>query len=150
MNPFAWIGKKIGLVAVDFALAVAHLFGLAKRLEIILRAEKPLADQLIKGVTLVIGDVETLLAEAQTAFTDGGLNFPVDSAAYQSFLKLLADARALVPIVEDELAALEGKPLPVPIANFESPAATAPQPAARATAAAAAQKGPGLDKVVGG
>lgn len=149
MNPFVWFGKKIALVAKDFALAVAHVFGLARRVELILKNEQPLAKPMIDGITTVIADVETLLGEAQTAFTDGGLNFPVDSAAYQAFMRLLADSKALVPIVEDELAAMEGKPLPVPVAKIEQPAPAAVKQDAPPSAEPlpAPQKGPGLDKV---
>ena len=150
MNPFVWFGKKIAQVAKDFALAVAHVFGLARKVEVILKNEQPLAKPMIDGITLVIGDVETLLAAAQVAFTDGGLNFPVDSAAYQAFMKLLADAKALVPVVEDELAVLEGKPLPVPLAKIEQPATEASRaeaPVTQGQPVAVAQRGPGLDTV---
>lgn len=147
-NPFVWIGKKIGVAAKDFALAVARIFGLARKVEVILSQEKPLEKPFIAGLVLVIGDIENLLAEGQAAVTDGGLNFPVDSAAYAAFMKLAADSKALVPLVEDQLAILEGKPLPVPVAQIEAGSNAlepSPNPAPQA-----AQKGPGLDAVTQG
>lgn len=130
-NPFVYIGRGIADVAKAFAHAVATIFGLAGKIRYILKQQAPLDKPFIDGLTNLIADIEALLSEAQTAFTDAGLNFPADSAAYASFLKLTADAKALVPIVEDELAIIEGKALPVPLAEIPG-AEPASQPVAPA------------------
>jgi hypothetical protein len=116
-NFFATIGKGIAAVAKAFAFGVTHLFGLAKKVEVVLSAAQPLEKPFVDGLVKVVGDVEDLLTTSQVAVTDAGINIPADSAAYQAFLKLYGDARDLLPLAEDALAALEGKAFPVPVAQ---------------------------------
>lgn len=146
MNPFAEIGKGIAYVAKAFASGVARLFGFARKVEYILKNEKPLEKPFLDGITNVLLDVEELLSAGEAAFTAGGLNFTLDSAGYKAFQKLYADSKALLPLIEDELALLEGKPLPHPL-----PGATSDNQAAQTVSQpgpSAATSGPGLDKTV--
>lgn len=140
MNPFEEVGKGIAKAAKAFAFGVAHLFGLARKVERVMLAEEPLEKPFIDGLVKVVSDVEDLLGEAQVAATDGGLNFPADSSAYQAFMALYRDARALLPIVEDALAVLEGKKEPYlvqPEDDADSePSALVPSPGLHSVTAA--------------
>lgn len=107
------IFKKIGIGIADVskwvASAVKDVVGLAVKVEKVLRAAKPLEKPFIDGLVTVVGDVETLLNDAQGAVSDAGMNFAADSKTYHDFIKLIDDFKTLAPIVEEALAALEGK-----------------------------------------
>ena len=107
------IFKKIGIGIADVgkwvATAVKDIVGIAVKVERVLTAAKPLEKPFIDGLVTVIGDVESLLSDAQGAVTAAGMNFAADSKTYQGFLKLVADFKTLAPIVEEALAILEGK-----------------------------------------
>lgn len=107
------IFKKIGIGIADVskwvATAVKDIVGIAVKVERVLTAGKPLEKPFIDGLVTVIGDVESLLSDAQGAVTAVGMNFAADSKTYQDFLKLVADFKTLAPIVEEALAILEGK-----------------------------------------
>lgn len=89
-------------VAVEFS----KLSGIAAKVELVLKAEKALAPDFITGVKTIVGDVITLLADANVVFTAKGLNIPADSSAYTAFEKLAADIQAFAPIVEKAIASL--------------------------------------------
>lgn len=107
------IFKKIGIGIADVSkwvvTAVKDVVGLAVKVEKVLTAAKPLEKPFIDGLVTVIGDVETLLTDAQGAVTAAGMNFAADSRTYQDFLKLIDDFKTLAPVVEEALATLEGK-----------------------------------------
>jgi hypothetical protein len=107
------IFKKIGIGIADVGkwvvTAVKDVVGVAVKVERILSAAKPLEQPFIEGLVTVVGDVETLLTDAQGAVTDAGMNFAADSKTYHDFLKLIDDFKTLAPIVEEALAILEGK-----------------------------------------
>lgn len=107
------IFKKIGIGLTDVAKWVAEtvkdVVGLAAKVEKLLGSEKPLEKPFVEGLSTVIADVEHLLTDAATACSKDGLNIAADSAAYESFLKLVNDFKNLAPIVEQALAILEGK-----------------------------------------
>lgn len=112
------IFKKIGIGIADVgkwvATAVKDIVGIAVKVERVLTAGKPLEKPFIDGLVTVIGDVESLLSDAQGAVTAAGMNFAADSKTYQDFLKLVADFKTLAPIVEEALAILEGKSAAAP------------------------------------
>lgn len=107
------IFKKIGIGIADVgkwvATAVKDIVGMAVKVEKLLSAAKPLEKPFIDGLVKVIGDVESLLNDAQGAVTAAGMNFAADSNTYHDFIKLVDDFRTLAPIVEEALAILEGK-----------------------------------------
>ena len=108
-NIFKKIGTGVADVAKWFAAAVKEVVGLAVKVERVLASEKPLEKPFIDGLVTVVGDVETLLADAQGALTASGMNFAADSKTYHDFIKLVDDFKTLAPVVEDTLAILEGK-----------------------------------------
>lgn len=109
MNVFQKIGIKIADFGKWFGGALGSIIGLAIRVETILKAEKPLEKPFIEGLSIVVADVEALLADSQGAISADGLNFSADSKVYSGFLTLLDDFRKLAPVVEEAVAILEGK-----------------------------------------
>jgi hypothetical protein len=109
MNVFMKLGVKVADFGKWIASAVQSVIGLAERVEKILRAEKPLEQPFIAGLSTVVSDVEALIASSQGALTVDGLNFSADSKVYHGFLTLIDDFRKLAPVVEEALAILEGK-----------------------------------------
>lgn len=109
------IFKKIGIGIADVGkwvvTAVKDVVGLAVKVEKILSAAKPLEQPFINGLVTVVGDVETLLTDAQGAVSAAGMNFAADSKTYHDFIKLIDDFKTLAPVVEEALAILEGKPV---------------------------------------
>jgi uncharacterized protein YacL (UPF0231 family) len=107
------IFKKIGIGLVDVgkwvADAVKDVVSLTTKVEKVLSAGKPLEQPFINGLSTVVGDVETLLTDAEGAVSANGLNFAADSKTYQDFIKLIDDFKNLAPIVEQALQILEGK-----------------------------------------
>lgn len=107
------IFKKIGIGIADVGkwvvIAVKDVVGLAVKVEKVLSAAKPLEKPFIDGLVTVVGDVETLLTDAQGAVSAAGMDFAADSKTYHDFIKLIDDFRTLAPIVEEALAILEGK-----------------------------------------
>jgi hypothetical protein len=107
------IFQKLGVGIADFgkwlAEAISDTVHLAERVETILKAEKPLEQPFISGLSTVIADVETLISASDAAVTADGLNFPADSKVYSDFLTLVADFKKLAPIVAEAIDMLEGK-----------------------------------------
>lgn len=107
------IFKKIGIGIADVGkwvvTAVKDVVGLTVKVEKVLSVAKPLEKPFLDGLVTVVGDVETLLTDAQGAVTAAGLNFAADSNTYHDFIKLVDDFHALAPVVEEALAILEGK-----------------------------------------
>jgi hypothetical protein len=107
------IMKKIGAGIADFgkwlAGEVKAVIGLAARIQVILKSEKPLEQPFIQGLSTVVADVETLIAASEGALTANGLNFSADSKVYSGFVTLIDDFKKLAPVVEQALAILEGK-----------------------------------------
>ena len=107
------IFQKLGVGIADFgkwlAEAVSDTIHLAKKVETILKAEKPLEAPFIAGLSTVVADVETLISASDTAITADGLNLPADSKVYSDFLTLIADFKNLAPVVEEAIDILEGK-----------------------------------------
>jgi hypothetical protein len=114
-NVFQEVGKLVGGAAKALAYGVAHLFGLGRKVEYVLKAQKTLGKPFAETLGATITDLETVLTDGQVAITDGGINIPADAAAYAAFKKLSVDAKKLLPLVEDEIAVIEGKPEPDPI-----------------------------------
>jgi hypothetical protein len=108
-NIFQKLGVGIADIGKWLASAVSDTIHLAERIEQILKAAKPLEQPFVSGLSTVIGDVEALIAAADSAVTSDGLNFPTDSKVYSDFLTLIADFKKLAPVVEQAIAALEGK-----------------------------------------
>lgn len=108
--------QKIGVKIADFgkwlAGAVKSAVGLALRIERILKSEKPLEQPFIQGLSIVVADVEALIAASEGALNADGLNFAADSKVYSGFVTLIADFRKLAPVVEQAVAILEGKEVP--------------------------------------
>jgi hypothetical protein len=123
MNPFSAIGRGIADAAKFVAHAVALVMGTAKRVEYVLAQGQPLEKPFVSALSTVVYDVEDLLAEAESAVTADGLNFAADSAAYQRFLKMINDFKALAPLAEDAIAVIEDKPEPFPQAVASLPLA---------------------------
>lgn len=108
-NIFVKIGVGIADVGKWVAATVKDVVGITVKVEKVLSAEKPLEKPFISSLVTVVGDVESLLADAQSAVTAAGMNFAVDSKTYQDFIKLMDDFKSLAPVVEQALAILEGK-----------------------------------------
>lgn len=106
------IFTKLGIGVADFgkwiASAIKDSVTLAKKIEKILAAEKPLAAPFVQGLSTVIADVEALIASSSTAVSASGLNFSADTQTYQHFLTLIADFKKLAPVVEEAVNILEG------------------------------------------
>lgn len=109
MNIFEKLGVKIADFGKWFASAVLSVAGLAVRIEKLLKAEKPLEQPFISGLSTVVTDIETLITASEGAFSSSGLNFSADSKVYAGFMTLIDDFKKLAPIVEEALAILEGK-----------------------------------------
>ncbi len=105
--------QKLGIGVADFgkwiAGAIKDTVDLAMKVEKILKAEKPLEEPFVSGLSTVIADVEALIAASNLAVTASGLNFAADSKAYQEFVTLIADFKKLAPVVEEAVSILEGK-----------------------------------------
>jgi hypothetical protein len=109
------IFQKIGVKVSDFgkwvAEAVVETLHVAERVEQILKAEKPLEQPFVSGLSTVIADVEVLIAASDVAVTSDGLNFPADSKVYSDFLTLIDDFKKFAPVVKEAIDALEDKPV---------------------------------------
>ena len=105
--------QKLGVGVADFgkwlATAVKDTVSIAARIEKILKAEQPLAQPFVSGLSTVVADVEALIGSSESALTANGLNFSADSQVYQQFVTLIADFKKLAPIVEEAVSILEGK-----------------------------------------
>jgi hypothetical protein len=105
------IFQKLGVTIVDcgkwLAEAIKNTVRLAERVEQILKAEKPLEQPFVSGLSTVIADVEVLITASDAAVTAEGLNFPADSKVFSDFLTLVDDFKKLAPIVEEAIKALE-------------------------------------------
>lgn len=105
--------KTVGVKIADFgkwlASEIKSVVGLAVRIERLLKAEKPLEQPFIQGLSTVVADVEALIAVSETALSANGLNFSADSKVYSGFVTLIDDFKKLAPVVEHALAILEGK-----------------------------------------
>jgi hypothetical protein len=123
------IFKKIGIGIADVGkwvvTAVKDVVGLAVKVEKVLSAAKPLEQPFINGLVTVVGDVETLLTDSQSAVTDAGMNFAADSKTYHDFIKLIDDFKTLAPVVEEALAILEGKKVATTTATASTAAVSA-------------------------
>ncbi len=108
-NIFQKIGIGIADVGKWVVTAVKDIVGIAVKVEKVLSAAKPLEKPFIDGLVTVVGDVETLLTDAQGAVSAAGMNFAADSKTYQDFVKLVDDFKTLAPVVEEALKILEGK-----------------------------------------
>ncbi|HEX5236119.1 MAG TPA: hypothetical protein VFW25_12395 [Silvibacterium sp.] len=106
-NIFQRVGVTIADCGKWLAAAVKDTVQIAERVERILRAEKPLEQPFISGLSIVVADLEALVAASDSAVTADGLNFPADSRVYSDFLTLIADFKKLAPIVEDAIKAIE-------------------------------------------
>ena len=108
------IFTKLGIGIADFgkwiATAIKDTVSLAQKVQTILAAEKPLAKPFVQGLSIVVADVEALIAASSGAVSAGGLNFSADTQTYQLFLTLIDDFRKLAPVVEEAVNVLEGKP----------------------------------------
>jgi hypothetical protein len=105
------IFQKLGVGIADFgkwiAEAISDTIHLAEKVETILKAEKPLEQPFISGLSTVIADLETLVSASEAAVTADGLNFPADSKVYSDFLTLIADFKKLTPVVNEAIDILE-------------------------------------------
>lgn len=142
MNPFKAIATGLADVGKFVAHAVAMVIGTAKRVEYVLTNATPLEKPFVSALSTVVYDVEDVISEAEAAVTADGLNFAADTQAYQKFMKLLADFKALAPLAEDALAVIEGKPEPFP------QAAQLPTPTQAQAVEQPAVQGPGLASTV--
>jgi hypothetical protein len=106
-NIFEKIGVGLSDVGKWVGDAVKAVLGIAGKVKTILEAEQKLEPAFIAGLSTVVKDVENLIALSETAVTDGAVNFPADSAAYNQFITLMNDFKALVPVVEAGIAALK-------------------------------------------
>ncbi len=141
-NPFKSVATGLADVGKFIAHAVAFVMGTAKRVEYVLTQGKPLEKPFVSALSTVVSDLEAVISDAGTAVTADGLNFAADTAAYQKFMQLIQDFKALAPIAEDALAILEGNPEPFPQAAQQA-ASTA-----HTQAAVPVQAGPGLAATV--
>ncbi|HVT97650.1 MAG TPA: hypothetical protein VHE33_09095, partial [Acidobacteriaceae bacterium] len=68
--------KKVGVKVADFgkwlAGEIKTIVGLAIRVEHILKSEKPLEKPFIQGLSIVVADVEALIAASETALNANG------------------------------------------------------------------------------
>jgi len=89
--------------------AGSFLLGLGKKAEAIFVAEKAIAPGAATAAVALFSDVEAFISLAAPAVGATGLNFAEDSAAYEAFLKIVADAKAFVAVAQGALTAAEGK-----------------------------------------
>jgi hypothetical protein len=108
-NIFQKLGVSIADCGKWLAEAISDTIHLAEKVEQVLKAAKPLEAPFISGLSIVVSDVEALIAASDTAVTADGLNFPADSKVYSDFLTLVADFKKLAPVVEEAIDLLEGK-----------------------------------------
>ena len=107
------IFKKLGIGIADFgkwvAGAITDTVSLASKVEKLLKAEQPLEQPFVAGLSTVVADVEALIGASSTAVSASGLNFSADTQAYQHFVTLIDDFKKLAPVVEEAVSILEGK-----------------------------------------
>jgi hypothetical protein len=107
------IFTKLGIGIADFgkwvATAITDTVSVAVKIEKVLKAEQPLEQPFVSGLSTVVADVEALIAASSTAVTATGLNFSADTKVYQEFLTLIDDFKKFAPIVEQAVSILEGK-----------------------------------------
>ncbi len=105
--------KKVGGKVADFgkwlAGEIKSIVGLALRVQHILQSEKPLEKPFIQGLSIVVADVEALIAASEGALNADGLNFAADSKVYSGFVTLIDDFKKFAPVVEQAILILEGK-----------------------------------------
>jgi len=105
--------QKLGVGVSDFgkwiAGAVKETVSVATRVEKILKAEEPLAQPFVSGLSTVVADVEALIGSSESALSAKGLSVSADSQLYQQFVTLIADFKKLAPIVQEAVDILEGK-----------------------------------------
>ncbi len=108
------IFTKLGIGVADFAKwiasAIKDTVSLSQKVQKILAAEKPLGKPFVQGLSVVVADVEALIASSSTAVSASGLNFSADTQTYQRFVTLIADFKKLAPVVEEAVSILEGAP----------------------------------------
>lgn len=108
------IFTKLGIGVADFtkwiASAIKDTVSLSQKVQKILAAEKPLGKSFVQGLSVVVADVEALIASSSTAVSASGLNFSADTQTYQHFVTLIADFKKLAPVVEEAVSILEGAP----------------------------------------
>jgi hypothetical protein len=109
MNILQKVGVKIADFGKWFAGEVKTVVGLALRIQTILQSEKPLEKPFVAGLSVVLADVEALIAASSGAVTADGLNFAADSKVYAGFITLIDDFKKLAPVVEQAVAILETK-----------------------------------------
>ena len=109
MNIFKKVGTKIADFGKWLAGEVKAVVGLAARIQLVLKSEKPLEQPFIQGLSTVVADVEALIAASGSALDANGLNFSADSKVYSDFVTLIDDFKKLAPVVEQAIAILEGK-----------------------------------------
>jgi hypothetical protein len=107
MNIFQKLGIGIADVGKWIADAVKDVIGIASKVKVVLSAEEKLEPSFVTGLSLVVADLETVVAGSAAAVTSDGLNFGADSAVYADFVKLVADFKALLPIVDQSIAILK-------------------------------------------
>lgn len=103
-NVFESLGVGLADVGKWIAGASKEIAGIATKVKAVLQAEKPLEQEFVEGVSEFVADVEAFASVASGAATAQGLNFPADSAAYNALVKVIADAKALVPVVEKAIS----------------------------------------------
>lgn len=96
--------EKLGAWLSEGTAAVSGLTG---KITNLFNQEEKLAPNLVTGVQTIVKDLEDLIPLAETATTGQGVNWPADSAAYQQYLKLIADVKTFAPQVEAAVAALK-------------------------------------------
>lgn len=105
------IFQKFGITIVDcgkwIADAIKNTVRVAEKVEQILKAEKPLEQPFVSGLSTVIADVEALITASDAAVTADGLNFPADSKIFSDFLTLVDDFKKLAPVVDEAIETLE-------------------------------------------
>lgn len=105
------IFEKIGVGLTDVgnwvADAAKFVVGIASKVKTILSAEKALEPAFINGLSTVVADVESLISLSEGIVAGGDLHLVAGTPAYNEFLKLISDFKALTPIVEEGIAALK-------------------------------------------
>jgi hypothetical protein len=101
------VATGIGNAVTFVEKEVVKLADLATKVSVILKREKQLEPNFIAGVAALAGDVTTVASLVEVAATADGLNIAADSAAFVGLQKLIADAKALVPLVDQGIANLK-------------------------------------------
>lgn len=106
-NIFQEIAGFLKNGAADITKAVAWIGNIGSDFEKVIKAGVTVLPAALSSLVVVISDVENLALLASGAVGSDGLNFPMDSAVYIAFEKLLSDLKPLGSQLKADVAAIE-------------------------------------------